>query len=1292
MKLNFDLNNSVEKTEIVLGKKNYDKFGSLTNVINLVYDYNLMSAKSISFNVHKTLNNQDERLWNQIRDRRLVWVKEYDEWFQISVNVNEENEITKEVTGITLCEAELGQINVNSTEINTENDIAREEYKNPTMFYKPSEPKESLLHRILKKAPNYSIDHVDLSLWNIQRTFSFDGSTIYDVLTGEIAQEIGCLFLFDSSKRSISVHDLQTNCLECGHRGNFTDVCPECGGTNLDYGYGYDTSIFIDSENLAQNITLTGKQDEVKNYIKVCGGDDVINTAISACNPNGTQYIFAFSNEDKEDMSDELSSKLDEYLKEYDRLTPTYKEIMLNVYNKINEQLELEHNMMPDIEQAETNAELELSKLTKASLSPIAVEDVSNASIYTVNNAVLGMAKCIVNSTVYKIDIIKDSSSFSNQVWKGKFRLENYSDEEDFAENTGYIEVNVNDDKEEYIKQKIQKTIDRDDVYLVDIFDVKTDLDVFTEELKKYSLSRLKSFESSYQSVIDVMLEANISNDSTYGNLYDELYIPYFKKLTAIKSEYRVRESQLKLVASELETLEKSSAEIISYLNFENYLGEDLWKELCAFRREDTYENSNYVSDGLNDPEILEKAQELLDKARNQLITASTTQWSLSATLYNLLAMPEFQKLTGMFNGGNWIRIKIDDKIYRLRLVHYSISDNDIQNLEVEFSDVTQTSNGVNDINSLMSKVQSMATNFSAIVHQAEQGEKSFTELDKIRNDGLNVALYNISNSINQDFIIDEHGITGRMWDDILGTFAPEQVKINHNTIVWTDDYWQTAKCALGNIEYYNPILKTTIKQYGLIADAVMAGILMGNDIIGGHVWSENYTSTTGTHIDLNNGDFSFAGGKLTYNTTDNLLVLQGKVIANEGGEIGGWTIDTNNIYMLDSGMSSSTDYYAFWAGETNGKNGLSSTSNAKFTVSHDGRLKATDAHIEGKIITSSGELAGWNISENAIYKDVGDYRTYIQSPTSSNSWVFSTQKKSETGDGYVGQTYITAEGYLYSNKGKIGSWQICENGGLMAETYTGIPGTLNIMYLQPFNNTDYENTWVISSQNYGIDSDGNKSDTGISYWHITGGGNFHTNGYIYTDKYIYADEYIQTPILHVDKAYIYGETQIYGTTEVHGNGLELYYTTPFIDFHYNNDTTDHTARIVEEAKGVLTVYNSISNASDRRLKQDICELDKRYLNVLNSLKPVSYRFIKGSDNLNIGFIAQPVEETLINCGINDLPIVSKSNDGIYALDYNQITTLNTLGHLDHEKRIRQLEDNLAKANTIIQELLNKLN
>ena len=336
MKLEFNLNNNVEMPEIILGKRNYEKLGSIVHFDNLTYDYNLMSANSVSFTVYKELNGEKERLWDEIKDRRLIYLKEFCEWFQIDVSTNDETGVTKEITGTSLCEAELSQIYIRSAEINTENDIARPEYKNPTIFYKPSNPNESLLHRLLKAAPNYTIKHVDDTLCNIQRMFSIDGSTVYDTLTGEIAEEIGCLFLFDSKDRSISVYDLKTNCNHCGYRADYSDICPECGSKDLNYGYGNDTTIFVDSETLAESISLSGKQDEVKNYIKVCGGDELMDTAISACNPTGSQYIYAFSDRDKEDMSEELRIKLENYFSEYDRLKPDYQSIMTELYDAID--------------------------------------------------------------------------------------------------------------------------------------------------------------------------------------------------------------------------------------------------------------------------------------------------------------------------------------------------------------------------------------------------------------------------------------------------------------------------------------------------------------------------------------------------------------------------------------------------------------------------------------------------------------------------------------------------------------------------------------------------------------------------------------------------------------------------------------------------------------------------------------------------------------------------------------------------------------------------------------------
>lgn len=72
MQLKFNLNNNVETPEIILGKRNFDKFGAITNFDNLIYDYNLMSPDSISFTVYKELDYEKERLWDEIKDRRLI--------------------------------------------------------------------------------------------------------------------------------------------------------------------------------------------------------------------------------------------------------------------------------------------------------------------------------------------------------------------------------------------------------------------------------------------------------------------------------------------------------------------------------------------------------------------------------------------------------------------------------------------------------------------------------------------------------------------------------------------------------------------------------------------------------------------------------------------------------------------------------------------------------------------------------------------------------------------------------------------------------------------------------------------------------------------------------------------------------------------------------------------------------------------------------------------------------------------------------------------------------------------
>lgn len=101
-------------------------------------------------------------------------------------------------------------------------DIARKDYnKNyPTVFYRPdNHPEASLLHRVLTYAPTYSIGYVDPSLYNLNRQFSCKDQAVYDFLQ-DVAQEIGCIFVFTPDKRVINVFDVEDHCTN-----------PDCNGS-----------------------------------------------------------------------------------------------------------------------------------------------------------------------------------------------------------------------------------------------------------------------------------------------------------------------------------------------------------------------------------------------------------------------------------------------------------------------------------------------------------------------------------------------------------------------------------------------------------------------------------------------------------------------------------------------------------------------------------------------------------------------------------------------------------------------------------------------------------------------------------------------------------------------------------------------------------------------------------------------------------------------------------------------------------------------------------------------------
>ena len=935
----FDLAGNPETPTIILAKRNGDKLGQLyVNADSVDLSDKLNGASEMTFTLNKYIDDKITLLWSEVTDFKLIWCKEWDVWFEIKVELDEATETVKTVFCTQLGQAELSQLMLYNIEINTENDIARDDYdaKYPTVLYRSDHTEASLLHRLLKdKAPHYSIAHVDSTIANIQRTFSFDGTSICDAFNDEIAEEIGCLFVYNSNStsdgkpnRTISVYDLQQNCNGCGHRGEFTEKCPKCGSADIKYGYGDDTLIFVTADELASNnITLTTDTDSVKNCFKLEAGDDLMTATIRNCNPNGSDYIWYFSEAVKKDMSKELRDKIDSYdvsykqnydgyvsdvdtsyISEYNKLIDKYSKynsdlkkisipikgyssLMNAYYNVVDLAYYLKSGLMPNVEMSKTNATEQARLLTSAALSPVAVKNIKSISLATADSAVLAMAKIIVKST-FKVKVNASELNEDTKTWKGNFIITNYSDDEDEAiSNT--ISVTINSDEEGFIKQKIEKALNKDntdDLSISGLFE--KELSSFKEELKKYALNPLISFRDAAQSCIDILIEQGVGKDKDV-ELYNNLYLPYLDKLDAVESEIKVRENEINLLNGVYNTdgeltkdglitkLEKCKNQIQKTLNFQEYLGTDLWLEFASFRREDKYSNSNYTSEGLEDNgELFKKALEFIEVAENEIYKSAELQHSISTTLKNLLAIDKFKPLVDSFEVGNWLRIQINDEVYKLRLLEYEISFGDFNDISVEFSDVMKIKNGISDISSVLSQASSMATSYDSVQRQANQGSNANNTVDKWLADGLNSALVQIQNNNSEEVTLTRNGLLGRSYDEITDTYSPKQVRLTHNIMAFTTDDWKTVSTALGehNYNYYDSVKKdfVTSTDYGLSAKFVTAGVVSGSQIIGGQIYSSNYKpKQQGSYFDLINGDFQLAGGKMLYNSQTNILNLQ---------------------------------------------------------------------------------------------------------------------------------------------------------------------------------------------------------------------------------------------------------------------------------------------------------------------------------------------------------------------------------------------------------------------------------
>lgn len=312
--LSVDFLNNLEKPIIYIAKKDKTFLGAVSIYDDLSLTFNLNAYQTTSFKIYRDINGKKYEHYDDFQEDRLIMIQGIS-WYKIHVETNIENTgISKSITAnsleCTLCNKRLIDFECNTGEILYDDYVK-------TIFYDPTNPKGSLLYRVLNVAPSWSVGHVDATLANKQRSFDEDDIDIYSFLTGDVSEAFNCLFVFDTFNMTINAYDLDD--------------------------YGEDTNIYISMDNLAQSMTESIDENSIITCYRVNGGDGIY---INEVNPNSTNKIYNFEYYLPE-MEESIQNKVKLYNEKYQSLKPQYEEIMKHLGDQIGVIQELE-TRLPD--------------------------------------------------------------------------------------------------------------------------------------------------------------------------------------------------------------------------------------------------------------------------------------------------------------------------------------------------------------------------------------------------------------------------------------------------------------------------------------------------------------------------------------------------------------------------------------------------------------------------------------------------------------------------------------------------------------------------------------------------------------------------------------------------------------------------------------------------------------------------------------------------------------------------------------------------------------------------------
>lgn len=751
---------------------------------------------------------------------------------------------------------------------------------------------------------------------------------------------------------------------------------------------------------------------------------------------------------------------------------------------------------------------------------------------------------------------------------------------------------------------------------------------------------------------VDSLLFGKVSNTTDYRGKYIWCSSETYKNLSITCN------------ASSITPISDQRKKLSEYFSLEHYFGDTLYKELMAYIREDQYENSNYTSDGcLTNAQLVEKASELLSKAKQELAKACHQQYSISSPIYSIVATKyrnwsddnirmkiydEFE----LFKLGNWIRARIDhsnyhsDKNdygrYKMRLISIQFDFNNIDNTNVTYSNVERnTSDAISRIQDTLASASSMASSYEYYADQAEQGNMAKQKIDNILQNGYDSALAAVKAGENQEITMDRHGLLFRRYIPEMDDYSKYQMKMINRNIVMTDDNWQSASLAIG---------------LGMLPDGTMGYGIWADNIIGGKI-----------HVTDN----------LTIENEDGSVIIDGSGIRLRRGSLEKETIDGLNDELND--IEDSLARYKTQI-DTFKKEVVETLGAEETKIGADCVISP---RIGGGYLYIMDSRKPWN---TGISVEINPTGTNFDGH--NKDYVFNISKNDDiimgvtnSGDGYFKGNIETNN--IIANGGKIGGWEIERNSLIGTDvsyitTFSEDPKTKGEgSAVRIYGGKIICEDWIKTGDN--IEFGGKNepfyvdmSSLGIYAHSIQEEG---LSRYLFAVNTLYHKIEINGKLTIGDEVYIdnkylrstskNGEGYNKNLIGFNSNATNIYIGMYYYDNRHHPGDVDNIflSASTTQVLGTLLSKDGASITSDLRYKTDIQCMNNKEIDFILGLSPKRYKLIEGTSNrYHYGFVAQDVEQ-IMNDTIGDVGLLVKSelkpsDDSEYTpIDFNDEET-----------------------------------